>query len=223
MSDLNAFDLLRKLDPARGSELPGPRSATGRGIRRRIDAEVGGPRRRTPVRLVAAVTVVLLLMTGSAIAATVVVDRSAVLRSEGRGLQNGSVRQVRSITVDTATWSVVRYTTTDGYTCVDSDLTVGDRFWGSIGGCGPDAAEGPISVGVGGVWDGESLRILLTGSVSSTAAYVLATDDLGRVHSDQPIDGIWLVTPHPGASSWVVEAFDADGNSIGRADIQFES
>ena len=222
MSDPSAFDLLRELDPARSSEIPGPSSVVARRIRGRIDTEVGGDPRRNPVRFVAVVSVVLLLMAGTAIAATMIVERSAVLQSEGRGLQEGSERQVRSITMDDATWSVVRYTTTDGYTCVDSDLTVGGTFRGTIGGCQPGSPEEVISAGVGGVWDGESLRVLLTGSTASAVARVSATDDLGRVLIDQPVDGIWLVAPSPGASSWIVEAFDVSGNRIGRVGIQFE-
>lgn len=223
MSDLDAFDLMRELDPARGRGIPGPRSTTGRRIRTRIAAEAGHGHRRSPVRVFAVATVVLLLVTGVAIAATVLADRSAVLRSEGRDLVVGSEQSARTITFDDAAWSVVRYTTTDGYTCLDSDLTVGGTFRGSIGGCQVDSEKSLLSAGVGGVWDSESFRLLLTGGVAPIVARVSITDDLGRVLVDQPVDGIWVIVPVQGASSWTVEAFDVNGNRVGRVDIKSES
>lgn len=149
-------------------------------------------------------------------------SRSDVLQSEGRALQEASEQEVRSITIDDATWTGVRYSTTDGYTCLDSDLTVGGTFYGSIGGCQPASADDVIGAGVGSVWDGEALRVLLTGRAAPTVARVTVTDDLGRVLNDQPVDEVWAAIPLSGSSSWIVEAFDADGKPVALVGIDFE-
>jgi len=178
-------------------------------------------RRKTGL-LVLSLIVGLLLIAGSAIAATMGVNRSDTLQSEGNALLEGSERRVRSITTDDATWTVVRYTTADGYTCLDSDLTVGGTFYGTIGGCQPGPVDVVIGAGVGAVWDGEALRWLLTGSAAPTVARVTVTDDLGRLLDDRPIDAVWAAVPLSGSSSWVVEAFDASDNLVARVAIDSE-
>jgi hypothetical protein len=178
--------------------------------------------RRGKGLLVVSLILGLLLIAGTAIAATIGLSRSDILQSEGSALQEGSEREVRSITIDDATWTVVRYSTADGYTCLDSDLTVGGTFYGSIGGCQPESADDVIGAGVGSVWDGEALRVLLTGTAAPTVARVAVTDDLGRVLDDLPVDEVWAVIPLSGSSSWIVEAFDADGNPVARVGIDFE-
>jgi len=172
--------------------------------------------------LVVSLILGLVLVAGTAIAATMSLSRSDVLQSEGRALQEGSEREVRRITIADATWTVVRYSTADGYTCLDSDLTVGGTFHGSIGGCGPESADVVIVAGVGSVWDGEAQRVLLTGRAAPTVARVTVTDDLGRVLDDLPVDEVWAVVPLSGSSSWIVEAFDADGTRVARVGIDFE-
>jgi len=178
------------------------------------------PKHKTGL-LVVSLIVGLFLITGTAIAATISLNRSHVLQSEGSALQVGSEQEVRSITIDDARWTIVRYSTADGYTCVDSDLTVGGTFYGTIGGCQPDPSDGVMSAGVGAVWDGDVLRVLLTGSAEPTVALVTVTDNLGRRLNDQPVDGVWAIVPFPGSSSWIVDGFDASSNRTARVAIEF--
>ncbi len=224
MPDPDIFDLLRESDPARSIGVPGPDSADAERIRQRVQvAATAGPRRNTG-RLVGALVVALLLVTGTAIAATISLTRSSTLESEGRGLEVGSDSELRRIETGDATWTVVRYTTTDGYTCVDSELTTGDTFQGALGGCRLATVDSPIiDVSSGGVWDGKRLQVLLTGSAAPEIGRVSATDNLGRVIDDRPVNGIWAIIPLPDASSWIVEAFDESGSRIYRAEIKFDT
>jgi hypothetical protein len=223
MPDPDIFDLLRESDPARSIGVPGPDSAAAQGIRQRVQtAAAAGPRRDTG-RLVGALVVALLLVTGTAIAATISLTRSSTLESEGRGLEVGSERELRRIETGDATWTVVRYRTTDGFTCVDSELMAGDTFQGAIGGCRIETVDSPIDVSSGGVWDGERLQVLLTGSAAPEVDRVSATDNLGHVVDDRPVNGIWAIIPLPDASSWVVEAFNKSGSQIYRTQIEFDT
>ncbi|MCH7669142.1 MAG: hypothetical protein IIB04_06175 [Acidobacteria bacterium] len=223
MSDPDVFDLLRELDPALGSEPPGSSSASARRIRRRIAAGAGEGRGRRLVRLAVIVGGALLVLTGIAIATVSYLDRSVILQSEGRELEQGTESLGRSITVDGATWTVIGYGTTDGYSCVDFELTIRGVFEGSIGDCGERPVGPFFGGGSGGVRDGETMRVLLTGSSDPTITRVTATDVFGHTLTDQPVDGIWLIVPRPDTSSWVVEAFDANGDRVARIDIEHRS
>ncbi len=106
---------------------------------------------------------------------------------------------------------------------MDSELKVGDTFQGAIGGCRLETVDSPIDVSSGSVWDGERLQVLLTGSATPEIGRVSATDNLGRVFDDRPVNGISAIIPLPDASSWIVEAFDESGSRIYRTEIEFDT
>jgi hypothetical protein len=224
MPSPDALDMLRDLDPTRHIEIPGANSTDAERIRRRVLREAAGATEARSRRLlVAVVVVVFLLAAGTAAAVRIGFNPSASLESEGRGLETGSEQELRRIETGDATWTIVQYRTTEGDVCVDSVLTIGDVYHGAFGGCGFDALVSPIEGEAGGVWDGRDLRLLLTGRAAPTVATVSATDNLGNVLNDQPVDGIWAIGPAPNATSWIVEAFNQNGERIGRIEIVFQS
>ena len=216
-------DLLREFDPARRADIPGPDSADAQTIRRRVYKEATGSPRHRSRRLLIAIAAGLLLTAGTAAAVTISRNLSSVLESEGRGLEEGSDQNLRHIEIGGATWTMVRYSTTDGDECVDFELRTGTVYHGSIGGCGFGTLETPIEGDAGGVWDGRDFRVLLTGRSAPDVARVSASDNLGHVLTDQPVGGIWVIVPAPEASSWMVDAFNNRGERIGRIEIVFES
>jgi hypothetical protein len=223
MPSPDALDLLRDLDPTRHIETPGANSTDAERIKRRVLREAAGATGGRSRRLLVAVVVALLLAAGTAAAVRIGFNPSASLESEGRGLETGSEQELRRIETGDATWTIVQYRTTEGDVCIDSALTIGDVYHGAIGGCGFDALVSLIEGDAGGVWDGRDLRLFLTGRAAPAVATVSATDNLGNLLNDQPVDGIWAIGPAPNATSWIVEAFNQNGERIGRIEIVFQS
>jgi hypothetical protein len=215
--------MIRDLDPTRDIEVPGANSTDAERIKRRVLSETAGATERRSRRLLVAIVVAFLLVAGTAAAVRIGFNPSASLESEGRGLETGSEQELRRIETGDATWTIIQYRTTEGEVCVESILTIGDVYHGAIGGCGFDALVSPIEGDAGGVWDGRDLRLFLTGRAAPTVDTVSVTDNLGNVLNDQPVDGIWAISPAPNASSWIVEAFDKRGELVGRIEVVFET